>query len=366
MSRRSRLLILPHLCTILLSAQTISCPALSNDNGVTADANDLKTVTSEGPISRRLPRPDLARPLPAGPQPGTAKEPLIGSVSTAAEGASVGALSGNLPVTQPAQKTSSPPALIYRQPVEETPALNGSASTDSVKLRSLETPPPTASVLIKPFWRNQVMEMRLELPDIHFWTSGDGTPQLDYRVWSNGTAVKISNHVPDSVDTYGGAINHGCWRGFSVTGGGNPWVGFVNYGNITNTGQEASPQIIAVERQAINYDDALAAAGRSGVRNIELSGSGIFWGQQSDRMTRRLSLCDRTVTHDPVKNQSYLKGPVRLTADYIRFDGPVSRIGTDVTLNARRIVVDGVDLPPGAWRQALTKIVQSAAQPSQP
>ena len=65
------------------------------------------------------------------------------------------------------------------------------------------------------------------------------------------------------------------------------------------------------------------------------------------------------MTHEPIKNRCYLKGPVRISADYIRIDGPVSRIGSDVTLNARRIVIDGVELASSDWRQALTRVIES-------
>ncbi|MDR3612186.1 MAG: hypothetical protein P4L53_01380 [Candidatus Obscuribacterales bacterium] len=116
----------------------------------------------------------------------------------------------------------------------------------------------------------------------------------------------------------------------------------------------------------MNKDDALAAAGTSNIFNIQLTGSGIMWGPESTMENRRRAFADRSVTREQIKMRSYIKGPVRITSDYIRFDGPVSCIGTDVTLNARRIVINGVELPARKWREALSRIVQSAASPNRP
>jgi hypothetical protein len=192
-----------------------------------------------------------------------------------------------------------------------------------------------------------------------------GKPQLDYRGPSNGIGV-LCQYAPNAPNVYGGAINHGNWRGFSVPAGSRQWANVVNDGSIINLGPSMSPKIIALERQAMNNDDALAAKGMSPIADVQLSGSGIFWGPESTQKSHWPHIMDRLVTSDPVKHRSYLKGPVTFTCDYIRFDGPISRIGTDVTLNARRIVIDGVDLPPGAWRQALAKFDQSGVRPNQP
>jgi hypothetical protein len=112
---------------------------------------------------------------------------------------------------------------------------------------------------------------------------------------------------------------------------------------------------MAAEDGAIRHDDALAAAGISPISSIDLSGSGILWGPASGG--KEDSISHASNTGEPGKRRSYLKGPVQITADCIRFDGPVSRIGSDVTLNARRIVINGIDLTPGDWREALDRIV---------
>jgi hypothetical protein len=359
MSYCFRFSILPLLYSTLLSVQTISCPALSIGASESLEADTPKTGTNEAPVSLRIPRLDSAPPMPAGPQSIIPTGSLTSSELTAPERAGDGVLNGNSQVAQPVQQVSSPSALIYRRPVEEVPALNVSAATGSVKLGS---PPPTANVTLKPFRRVQVMEIRRDLPDIHFWTSVKGKPQLDCRIWSNGIGVLSSNSAYYSANMYSGAVNNGTWRGFSAVATPTAWI---CAGNIINLGPSLSPKIIALERQAIDYDDARAAAGESPIANIELSGSGIFWGPESSRTSLASldplgRLWERMVTRDPIKHRSYLKGPVRLTADYIRFDGPVSRIGCDVTLNARRIVVDGVELPPDNWRAALSAIVQPA------
>jgi hypothetical protein len=241
-----------------------------------------------------------------------------------------------------------------------TPALSSSASIPQFQL---ELPPSKEKTAINMMRREERREINSDLPVMHFWTNVKGKPQLDSRTPSNGIGILFDKNAKYAPNMYSGANISGAWRGFSASATSTATV-MVN-GSIINCGPSLSPKIIAQERQAMYDDDALAASGKSAIAHIELSGSGIFWGpEKSGNFLEPLSrLMDFWLTREPIRHRSYLKGPVRLTADYIRFDGPVSRIGTDVSLNARRIVVNGIDLPPEAWREALTQMQNSAAQP---
>ncbi|HEY9679088.1 MAG TPA: hypothetical protein V6C76_13850 [Drouetiella sp.] len=183
----------------------------------------------------------------------------------------------------------------------------------------------------------------MALPDLHFWTASDGKAQLDSRITDNSRGI-LSFYGPDEPNVYGGGFNNGVWRGFSAIGGSRKWYSFVNNGLIENYGPSLLPAVNAVEQQVMEDNDRQAMRGISPVGGIALEGSGIRWGTG--------------------KHQSYLKGPIRFTCNSIRFDGPISQIGTDVTLNVRYIIVDGYRLPSNAWRQALTQIVQAANQPN--
>jgi hypothetical protein len=209
----------------------------------------------------------------------------------------------------------------------------------------------------------RLFEMRPALPDIHFWTSAQGRPELDCRLLSSGIGIEATANAAFAPNMYSGAANNGDWRGFTALA--TPDASISNNGDVVNLGPSLAPEILALERQAINQDDALAAAGKSPIDHIELSGSGISWGTEATETPQQLPrhFWSRMPNRETSRHCSYLKGPVRLTADYIRLDGPISRIGADVTLNARRIVINGVELPPSEWRQALTKIVQSPARP---
>ena len=195
------------------------------------------------------------------------------------------------------------------------------------------------------------------VPDVHFWTGPDGVPQLDYRSNLEFFGTTEVNSSQPLVNQYGGAINNGTWRGFRCFGGGRNWA-IVNYGSWLDIRPDLLPPILELERRAMLRDDAVAANSH-GVTGLELTQSGIFWGPQKEPTKRKFASGDGSVTREAVNGRSYLKGPVRIVAGYIRFDGPVSRIGEDVTLIARRIVVNGVELPPASWREALAKLEQS-------
>jgi hypothetical protein len=51
-----------------------------------------------------------------------------------------------------------------------------------------------------------------------------------------------------------------------------------------------------------------------------------------------------------------------INTEYFRVDGPITRIGNDVTIRAQRIVINGIGLPPTNWRAALEQIVASGGK----
>lgn len=169
-----------------------------------------------------------------------------------------------------------------------------------------------------------------QMPDVHFWTTPAGVAQLDYRAQNRFFGTKKPAKFPISVNTYGGAINYGDWRlNASFT----------------------PPLIIAAEQAAMASDNTMAAHGANLLVRIQLTGSGIEWGA-----TSQMGSPSRFVSHGNYEGRSYLRGPIRIHAHYIRFDGPISRIGPDVELTADRIVINGVDLPAQDWRQSLEKL----------
>ena len=294
----------------------MNAPAFSNGGNEGLDT--LATGATDSPNSRRIARPNSAPPSLTKPASIIPSTQLTGSVSTITAGAGVALLNGNLQTTSRV---------------------------------NLEPQKPISDVPVHPSFRQRTGEKSIALPSVHFWTRADSIPQLDYR---DGNYFTGANNGPGNL--YGGAVNNGCFRGFRLVAAGKLAIqnnGFW-FGDL-----DLSPQNIPGEWFAINHDDDLAAAGKSAISSIQLSGSGIFWGPESSPKKDRRTFAERMVSHEPMNNRSYLKGPVRITADYIRFDGPVSRIGSDVTLNARRIVINGVELPASEWRQALGRIVQS-------
>jgi hypothetical protein len=180
------------------------------------------------------------------------------------------------------------------------------------------------------------------LPDFHLWTDAAGVPQLDYRVPALflGTTRSVAKYPP-TVNLFGNASNHGDWR---------------------LNAQYVLPEILHQEIAAMSADDLAAANNSSAVTSIHFDGSGIIWGSPHEEgpIARRV---EKWMMKESLQGKSYLGGTLRVTADYIRLDGPIERIGDDVILNARRIVIDGVELPPSNWREALRNIVGSNKSP---
>jgi hypothetical protein len=111
---------------------------------------------------------------------------------------------------------------------------------------------------------------------------------------------------------------------------------------------------------AMATDDSMAANHKSAITQIELNGTGIIWGTQR-KQGRFGSATENLMFGKRFEGRSYLEGPIRITANYIRLDGPIANIGDDVTLIARKIVINGVELPASGWREALQKIVEKGS-----
>lgn len=187
-----------------------------------------------------------------------------------------------------------------------------------------------------------------DIPDVHFWTNDRGIPQFDFRVPSliigyRGKELRYLQYP----NRYGSAINRGDWRGVNMLLIGKG--AYENCGAITDC-KLIYPPSFADERGVMLDEDSFARSGRTPNINIETEGSGIIWGTIKPH---KGDWFENRYLHGPYHGQSALLGPVCLTGNYIRFDGPVSCIGEDVELRARRIVVNGIDLPPDHWRSAL-------------
>lgn len=351
--------------TLLLSVTTACLPAYCVDVSAPTAKITASARHNQELLALRLARPrDQAEP-PASSQPKAESAPLTGAVSTTTAKGTVGAYSSNLPAPEQSGKRLSEPVLLDRRPLPQNQALVGACGQ-----ASLESMPITGNVAAYLGRQEQAIAVNCPMPDIHFWTNQVGIPQLDYRERIKFVGWRRPNRYPLPFNFYSGAVNNGDFRGFSVVANnaGGDLLTIVNNGNWLNLGPDIYPPLLAQERRAMIRDDSLARCGQSGAAGIQLSGSGILWGRPSERKHRHWWFlpAERMVTSEPLMHRSYLKGPVRLCADYIRLDGPISRIGSDVALTARHIVIDGIDLPPSSWRQALAQISQTAANPVRP
>jgi hypothetical protein len=185
------------------------------------------------------------------------------------------------------------------------------------------------------------LQLHQGIPDFHIWTNPAGIPQLDDRTQIQFVITKKkSSSIPIGVNFYGGGSNNGDWR--------------------CDSQLPRLPQIVQDEVSAMATDDSMAANHKSAITQIGLNGTGIIWGPQR-KQARFGAATEKLMFGKHFEGRSYLEGPIRITANYIRLDGPIANIGNDVTLIARRIVINGVELPASGWREALQKIVKKGS-----